>query len=337
MSGAGHDHAHHGHDHSAHAHSAHSHGDHSHDSHAGHHLPPAGGGASRSLTFALLITGGFLFVELVVGLWSSRLVLLADAGHMAGDATALAIALYAARLASRPRSRSNTYGYRRAEVLGALINGVALGVGAVWIVIEAISRLSQGDATHKAPGAVLAVATFGLIANLVAAFVLHRGHDDLNVRAAFLHVLGDALGSVAAIIASVGVLFWNIYWLDAIASILISMLIVWSTLRLLREVSSVLMEASPRGLNVGAVETTIRETPGVADLHDLHVWSLTPRDAVLTCHVVIGSGYHGTDVAQDVARRLQEMHQIGHATIQPEAPEPGLVHLRRSRSQGPLA
>lgn len=265
-----------------------------------------------------------MVVELVVGLWSESLALVADAGHMLNDAAALGLSLFVAHLARRPRTVRHTYGFRRAEVMGALGNAVMLGIAGALVLWEAVERL--GEPREVQGLGVLVAAVIGLIVNLVVAFGLSRhSHESLNVKAALYHVLGDILGSLAAIAAGALVLFlgWNLA--DPIASILIAVLILVGALRLLRETTRVLMEAAPPGVDVEAIEQTIRDTQGVADLHDLHVWVLVPGTPLLSAHVVLDGEAHGTEVARLVGERVASEHGIAHCTIQPEAPEPGLV------------
>lgn len=300
----------------------------------GHGKPRDRDSPKRALTFALVLTLGFSVAEVVVGLWSGSLALLADAGHMVGDSGALAMSLVIAVIAARPRSRRKTYGYRRAEVLGALLNALALVAIVVWIVVEALERL---EAPRQVKGlGMLGTAVLGLGVNVAAAWVLAtRGGGGINVRGALLHVLGDALGSVAAIVAGLFIVLAGWRLADPIASLVIATLILVGAVRLLRETTHVLMEGAPEGLDVHDLEATILETPGVSDVHDLHVWALTPGEPMLTAHVVIEEGEHGTQIVRQVAERLHKAHGLDHVTIQPEPPEAKLVRLRiRKRSTG---
>jgi cobalt-zinc-cadmium efflux system protein len=266
-----------------------------------------------------------------MGFRTSSLSLLADAGHMITDAGALALSLVVARIGQRPRSPNMTYGYRRAEVLGAFINAAAMLGISLFILVEALRRLHAPPALHGA--GLLYTATFGLLLNLVTALLLSRGHaHDLNVRSALLHVLGDALGSLAAILAGVCVTQFNFPLADPLASLAISLVLGVGSLRLLREAADILMEATPSEVDVAALERTIAETPGVSAVHDLHVWCLTPRQPMLTAHVVLTPAAHGTDVAKRVGERLSGMHGIDHVTIQPEPPAPELIALRRKKA-----
>ena len=291
------------------------------------------GGPRRALALALALTLGFAGAEIVVGLWSGSLALLADAGHMLGDSGALAMSLVIAFIATKPRSKAKTYGYRRAEVLGALLNALALVAIVLWIVMEAIGRLESPPEVRGV--GMLGTAALGLGVNIAAAWILAtRGGGGINVRGALLHVIGDALGSVAAIVAGLFIVFAGWRLADPIASLVIALLICYGALRLLRETTHVLMEGTPQGLDVHDLEATILETPGVADVHDLHVWALTPGEPMLTAHVVIERGTHGTQVVKHVGDRLRRYHGVDHVTIQPEAPEGVLVELRVPKQAG---
>lgn len=312
----------------AHVHAAH-HGAGSHPephdhAHHGAHTPRS------ALAVALGLTAAFLVVEVVVGIMSGSLALLADAGHMLGDSGSLALSLVVAFVATRPRSARKTFGYKRAEVLAALVHAVALAVAATWIVIEAVERFQAPPPVRVGP--MLAAAVLGLLVNLASAWVLHRrGGTGINVRAALAHVLGDALGSVAAIAAGLAMMFGQLYLADPLASLAICVLLVVSAYRLVREATHVLMEGTPEGLDVAALEATIRQTPGVEGVHDLHVWEITPGSPMLTAHVVLAQGAHGTDVAARVGQRVSAAHAIEHVTIQPEPPERAPISIRLKR------
>jgi cobalt-zinc-cadmium efflux system protein len=283
---------------------------------------------------ALAITVGSMAVEIVGGVLSGSLALLSDAGHMLADAGALTLALAAQIVAARPRTERRTYGFRRAETLAAFLNGIALGVTAVFIVREAVERWR--DPRPIEGSIMLGVAVFGLCANLSAAAILTRAEGNANVRAALAHVISDTLGSVAAIAAAVAVLAFGWPRADAAASVLVAGLVLWSAWRLVRRTASVLMESVPPGLVMAELEQTIRGTPGVSDLHDLHAWRISEGFDVVTVHVVLDGARHGPEVAHEVARSIHEKHGIAHVTVQPEAPRvaPAAVPLqvrRRSR------
>jgi cobalt-zinc-cadmium efflux system protein len=300
---------------------------HGHD-HPGRHAP------TGRLAVALVLTVSFLAVELVAGWWTGSLALLSDAGHMATDAGALIVALFAQVIAGRARSGARTFGYRRAEILAALGNGVVLGAASVWIVVEAIRRLGEAPEVDGLP--MLVVAAIGLAINLAAAAVLSgAGHGNANVRAAAAHVMSDALGSLAAIVAGLAIWLYGWHVVDPLASLLISVLILRSAWKIVAETIGVLMEGTPMGLDYQAIEVTIRETPGVAGMHDLHVWSISEGFPAITVHVILDGTHHGTEVAAAVCARLRRDHGVDHVTVQPEAPAPPLVPLenvtRRAR------
>lgn len=290
----------------------------------------------RALVLALVATGSFMFVEAAVGLYTGSLALLADAGHMLADAGALALALAAQRFAARPRTERSTFGFRRAEVLAAFVNGMALAGVAVLIIKEAIERWFS---PHELDGhAVLLTAFLGLCVNLVVAAILMRGQkENINLRAAFAHVLMDAVGSVGAMLAGLAVALWGWYRADPLLSAAIAVLVAVSGFRILKETAAILLEAAPPHLDVAAIERTILSCDGVAEVHDLHVWRISERFDTLTAHVVLKRGKHGTDVCRHVAEQLKGAYGLEHVTIQPEPPRPDdVVSLRRSRDGGPL-
>lgn len=284
----------------------------------------------KRLVIALALTTAFLVVEVIAGLVSGSLALLSDAGHMLTDAGALGLALWAQSLGRRPRSERKTFGYRRAEILAAAANGIVLGITALAVIIEAIRRFRAPP--HVEGRAMLVVAVIGLAVNLIAAWNLSRGGgQNLNLRAAAAHVLADAAGSVAAIVAAALILAFGWTLADPIISILISVLILVGAWRLLRQASNVLMEGVPATVDVAALARLVQETPGVNAVHDLHVWSIAEDTPVVTVHVVIEPGRHGVEVARDVASRLK--HAIGpaHVTVQPETASPSDRLLPASR------
>jgi cobalt-zinc-cadmium efflux system protein len=265
-----------------------------------------------------------MFVEGIAGLLSGSLALLSDAGHMLTDVGALALALYAQALAARTRTGQRTFGFRRAEILAALVNGTVLAVGAIWVTVEAVRRFRQPPEIRG--WTVFVVAAAGLVINLAAALALAGGgKQNANIRAAVAHVLADAAGSVAAMIAGALILWRGWAVADPLASIAISLLILFGAWRLVRDSVSVLMEGAPRSIDAVQVDRAIREIPGVGDLHDLHVWSVSDGFPVVTVHVVLAPGYHGTDVARAVAAHIERRFGIAHATVQPESPEGPLV------------
>jgi cobalt-zinc-cadmium efflux system protein len=258
-----------------------------------------------------------MFAEAIGGWLTNSLALLADAGHMLTDVAALALTLMAIWFASRPATRNKTYGYYRLEILAAFINGIALALLSLWVIYEAFERWTN-------PPEVLGlgltvVATGGLLVNLIAAYLLHGDHThDLNMRGAWLHVIGDALGSVAAIGAGILILAFGWLWADAVVSILISLIIIYGSWRLVRESVNVLLEGTPSHINLTAVEESILEMDNVRDVHDLHVWTITSGMEALSVHIVHRDSVSPSQLLQKVRERLSEEFGIEHLTIQME-------------------
>ena len=305
--------------------------DHTHNLNHGQDVP------GRVLGIAFLITAGFLVVEAGVGWWSGSLALLADAGHMLADAGALGLAMWAQRWANKPRSERSTYGWRRAEVLAAFVNGVLLAVTALAIVIEAVDRFY-----HPRPivgGVMLIVATLGLLVNLgIARMLFGSQHRSVNVSAVLAHVLTDALGSVGAICAGLSVIFLHWTRADALISAAIAVLVAFSGWRVLRQTTSILLGTVPVHLDPSAIARTIVETPGVAECADLHVWSISDTIDVVSAHVVLQNDAHGVEVSSRVANRVRSEHAVDLVTIQPMAPAPAsLVPIRRSEHGDTIA
>jgi cobalt-zinc-cadmium efflux system protein len=280
------------------------------------------GGAGR-LAATLVLAGGYMLVEIAGGVLSGSLALLADAGHMLSDVAALALSLFAMRLATRPPTARRTYGYHRAEILAALANGAALVAIAVLIVREAIARFVQ-PADVRA-GMMLAVAAGGLLVNLVSLTLLHRDRGaSLNLRGAWLHVLTDALGSVQAMTAGALIALFGWRWADPLASILIALLVAFSAWGLVRESVSILMESVPHGLDLEALGRALRAVDGVAGVHDLHVWTITSGFVSVSAHLHVTPGRE-QDVLAGVRSLLADRFGIVHSTIQVEpapAPQP---------------
>ncbi|MBW3633644.1 MAG: cation diffusion facilitator family transporter [Chloroflexi bacterium] len=275
----------------------------------------------RPLVIALGITTTFFVVELVGAYISNSLALLADAAHMLTDVAAIGLALFAMWLASRPASAERTFGYLRAEILAALVNAVTLIVLAIYIFWEAGRRLQEPPEVESGPLLVVAIA--GMLANIAAAWVLSRGgghRDNLNTRGAFLHVLGDLMGSVATIAAALVIAFTDWYIADPILSVLIGGLVVFGAWSLLRESVDVLLEAAPRGVSVADVRQAMRAMPGVDGVHDLHVWTVTSGLTALSAHVETASFADWEQRMKALAAMLREKFGIAHVTLQPEPP-----------------
>ncbi|MDQ1206587.1 cation diffusion facilitator family transporter [Microbacterium sp. SORGH_AS_0862] len=290
------------------------------------HAPASGvrGGSNRRLlAISLGITSTVFVVQVVGAILSGSLALLADAAHMLTDAAALVIALIASAVAARPANDRRTFGYQRAEVFGALANGVILLGLSLWVGVEAITRLVNPAEAEVAGGLMLGVAAVGLIANAVAMWLLGAAQrTSINVRGAYLEVLGDLLGSVAVIVAAVVILLTGWLPADAIASLLIAAMIVPRAIGLLREVVSVLSEATPKGVEVDTIRAHILGTPGVVAVHDLHVWQLTRGAPVFTAHVVVDEEAYATGGAARILSDLQgclaKHFDVEHSTFQLE-------------------
>lgn len=284
---------------------------HAHEHH--HHAAAAPGGALR---FAASVTVAFALLEALGGVWTGSLALLSDAGHMLTDGAALALGAIAAWMARRPPSQRHSYGLGRAEVLAALVNAAAMLLIVAAIAYESILRLQNPEPVNGAAAALIALG--GLALNLWVMRRLAPHHHDMNARAARLHVLGDALGSVAALVSGVLIALagWNV--VDPVASLAICVLIGASALRLLRESLHALMEGVPRGLSVEAIGAEMARVEGVLSVHDLHVWTLSGSRAALSAHVMVRSLAQWEKILHDLQRRLHERFGIDHVTLQPE-------------------
>jgi len=282
-----------------------------HDDHAHDHRSAT----ARALAIALALTGGFLVVEVVGGLLTGSLALLADAGHMLSDTVSLVVALVAVRLAARPETAVRTFGAGRAEVLAALFNGITLIAVSIWIFIEAAGRL--GDPPEVLGGWLLAVAAVGLLVNVAAARVLSRGEgESLNRSAALRHVLGDLAGSVGVILAAVIILTTGWRYADPLISIVIGLLILGSSWSILRDSTRILLEETPRGLDANEVGNAMAASAGIREVHDLHVWTITSGFPALSAHVLVAAGDDCHARRRELQRLLRERFEINHTTLQ---------------------
>ena len=272
-------------------------------------------GGTRALRLTLALTIAFTVVELVGGLISGSLSLLADAAHMLSDNLSLALALFAAWLAPRPGGPSRTFGFRRAEILAAFVNGVALVGISIWIFIEAYDRF--GDPPEVEAGLMLGVAVVGLAANVFAACILHRhAGESLNVSAAFRHVLADLLGSVGVIVAALVILLIGWEYADPVVGALIGLLVLASSWSILRDSIDVLLERSPRGLDVEQVGSAMAAADGVREVHDLHVWEITSGFPALSAHVLVGRDTDCHAVRRSIEELLHDRFGLEHTTLQ---------------------
>lgn len=275
----------------------------------------------RPLAIALAITATFLVAEIIGGILTNSLALLADAGHMATDAAALALSLFATWLARRPATTQRSFGYLRGEVLAALINAATLVAISIYIFYEAFQRLGEPPEVDSGP--MLVVAVLGLLANVASALILMRGgghEENLNVRGAYLHVVGDMLGSVGAIVAAIIMLATGWYLADPILSAGIGLLILWSSWRLLRESVDVLLEATPAQIDTREVREAMQGISGVTGVHDLHIWTVTSGMIAMSAHVEVTGSRNWHDVLLELSALLGERFGIAHITLQPEEP-----------------
>lgn len=299
--------------------------------HLHHHLGHAG--EHRHLTGALLLTLSFAFVEAVAGWWSGSLALIADAGHMLTDSTALGLAALAAWLARRPPSARHTYGLVRAEVLAALVNGLLM-LGLIgFIALEAVERF--GKPRDIQGEAVIVVALLGLIINLLVAWRLSRGSRDLNTRAALLHVVGDMLGSVAAITAGAVILLTGWTPIDPLLSLLVAVLILVSAWRLLSEALHVLLEGVPQGVDLQEVGHSLAAVEGVSSVHDLHIWTLSSGKIALSAHLELDRLEDWPHILLKARRLLSGRHSIEHVTLQPEVGDNPVIRPLPNRHRTP--
>ena len=298
----------------SHGHNHHHHGGAGHDH--SHELRSAG---RRSLIAAFILITGYMLVEVVGGILSGSLALLADAGHMLTDAASIALALIAMLLAARPSSVQRTFGYHRLEILAALLNALTLWLIAAWVLVEAYDRFTATLEVNG--GLMLSIGAIGLGVNLAAAWILHGSSEhNVNVEGAFMHVIADLLGSVGVVVS--GILIWVFGWTlaDPIVSVVIAILILISSWRLLAKVVHVLLEGTPEHIDVYQLCSKLEDVEGVTLVHDIHVWTLSPGNEALTAHVLIDPDYPGDMEA--LRLRLREIvyndFGIGHITLQVE-------------------
>ena len=294
-----------------------------HDRHPDHHLDPRSFSESR-LRWALVINMVFLLVEITGGILSHSLALLADAGHMLTDVAALGLSLFVASLARRPATPERTFGLLRAEVLGAFLNGATLVVIVGFIFWEAWQRFGHPEMIDGP--LMLVIAFFGLLANIGSALILQRDREEnVNVQGAFLHMVSDALGSVGVIAA--GLIIWATSWypIDSIASVVIGLLILWSTRRFLKRTMNILLEATPENISFMEVKQALEEMEHIREVHDLHIWTITSGMPVLSAHLILSSGCcdtpHWQECLDKAHQMLKRRFNISHTTLQVEPTE----------------
>ncbi|MDA0206902.1 MAG: cation diffusion facilitator family transporter [Acidobacteria bacterium] len=285
---------------------------HVHANHGGHD-----DGLDRRLRLSLWVTAAFIVVEFAAGIRANSLALLSDAGHNFTDALALGLALFAHRIGGLPASASKTYGYKRAGVLAAFVNALVLVALSLLIFWESYDRFLNPREVQDT--IMLVVAGAGLVVNLVVMKALHGdSHHDLNVRGAYMHMLGDALSSVGIIIGALFIRQTNALWIDPLLSVLIGVLIIWSAWDVIRESLDILLEGAPRGIKLEEVSGALREVEGVIDIHDLHIWSLSSADHALSCHALIEDmpPSESSVILERIQTVLLQEFSICHATVQ---------------------
>lgn len=275
---------------------------------------------SNRLTGALAITFLYMIAEGVGGWLTNSLALIADAGHMLTDVAALALAIGAIWFAARPATAKKTFGWYRLEILAAFVNGMVLVLLSIWVTYEAIIRWQSPPQVLGLPMTVIAAG--GLIANFISLSLLHADHaHDLNVRGAWLHIMGDMLGSAAAVIAGALILAFGWLWADPLTSVLISVIIVVGAVRLVLESVNVLLEGTPAHIDLRAIDRSLMELDGVAGVHDLHVWTISSGREALSVHITHAAGVNHSQLLARVRDELQTTFGIDHLTIQMETPE----------------
>lgn len=290
---------------------AHDHGAEGHQ----HSHAPTGPGAERRILWAMTLTGGFMVAEVVGGLVSGSLALLADAGHMLTDVGALVLAYAGIRFGQRPSDRRRTFGYRRLEVLAAFVNGITLLVLSAWIVVEAVKRFFEP--VQVLSGTMLLIATIGLGINVASFFIL-RGDtsDSVNIRGALIHVIGDLLGSVAAIVAALVIALTGWMPIDPLLSAFVALLVVRSGWDITRRSAHILLEGAPVGVDADEIARTLKTVPGVADIHHIHLWSLTSGRPLATLHLRPLPGADLPAVLEATKTRLFQEFGINHSTVE---------------------
>ena len=302
--------------------------DHPHDARAA-----ARESSRRALALTLGLTSAFLVAEVVGGLLTDSLALLADAAHMLSDCLSLGLALFAVWLAQRPSTPDRTFGFKRAEILAALVNGVTLVALSLWIFFEAYRRFE--DPPDVVGGWMLAIAVVGLGVNALAIRVLHRGGgQSLNVSAAMRHVFADLLGSVGVIVAALVILTTGWEYADPLVSVLIGVLVLASSWTILRDTTQILLEGAPRGMDVSAVGREMASAPGVVEVHDLHVWTITSGFPALSAHVLVAPEQDCHVKRAELAGMLHDRFGIDHTTLQMEHAEPRLLQVHPSSELG---
>jgi len=307
------------HDNHSHSHSHSSHNHHNHSHHGLHHHHGPVDGNRTGLIIALVITAGIMVLEFVGGLLTNSLALLSDSGHMLSDSSSLLFSLIAFSLAAKAATPKRTFGNHRFEILAALLNAVTLFIVAAFIIMEAIERFSAPPTVSS--GTMIWIACIGLSANLLSAYFLMKKGDvehNLNMRSAYLHVIGDALGSIGAIVAGIIMLSFEWYYADPIISVIVALLILRSAWGVLKQSLHILMEGTPSSIDQQAVLEKLSNLPHVIDVHDLHIWTITSNMDSLSCHLVIEDEADQQAVLRNAIKLVEEQFGISHSTFQIE-------------------
>ncbi len=289
-----------------------SHGNHTHN-HTHHHETDV-----KSLYFAIVILLIVAIAEVVGGFISNSLALLSDAGHMLTDIFAVGIAIFAAIISKKEADEKNTYGYYRAEIIAAFINGIILALLTLWILFEAAIRLFKPEPI--AGNIMIIIGIIGLIANLAGAWLLHADEHNINTRAAFLHMLGDLLSSVAVVVGALGIIFLKWYWLDPVLSIFIAVVIMRASYKLIQQTVDILMEQAPQHIDPEEIKADILKISGVNNVHHIHLWTIGSRRYSMSAHVDVDNIdiCEGATIIDNINHMLSHDHNIEHATIQLE-------------------
>ena len=282
----------------------------------GHHQHSHTSNNKTVLKWSFLIIATYMVVEVIGGIFTNSLALLSDAGHMLSDAAALGLSFLALTFGGKGATLSKTFGYKRFEILAAFINGLTLILISLYIFWEAYQRILNPPEVVSM--GMLVVSSMGLLVNIVVAFILMKGDKDenLNVRSAFLHVLGDMLGSVGAIVAALLIMFFGWNLADPIASIVVAVLIIISGWRVTKDAFHILMEGVPTNINIEKVKDTLLSFEEVKDVHDLHIWSITSDYPTLSCHFVVEAGVNHQDLLSKAKEILHDQFHLHHTTIQ---------------------
>lgn len=295
---------------------------HHHHHHGGHHHHSQPNHYNRAFIVGLILNTGFVFIEFISGLFANSIALIADAGHNLSDVLGLSLAFGASLLARRNPSGRYTYGWRKSSILAAFLNAVFLLVATGGIVWEAIQRLL--NPSEVTSSIIIGVAAIGIVINAGSALMFLSGrHSDMNIKAAFLHLAGDAFLSLGVVLSGIAILFTQWLWLDPAMSLVVSALIIFNTWELLKDSFHLAIDAVPERIDERAVHTYLLERPGVEQVHDLHIWAISTTETALTAHLVVPMGYPGDEFIQEIRHGLQEHFGIDHPTLQIEVGESG--------------